>query len=257
MDPYLEDPAFWPDFHHWFLTCWCESLLRILPAAYDVRFNERVNLVQLDANTIKVVYPDLAILEQTRSKGQPIHHEGTLLLEPVTLPHVALEEVRETFIEIHHRRDRTLVTVLELLSPANKHGNGAFEYGLKRIEILRQRVHLVEVDLLIGGERVSMAKPLPAGVYYSFVTRASNRSLCDVYATTLKQPLPTIPIPLLPRDDEPSVDLQKVFESAFERGRYADVLDYGKEPKAKLSKRDAVWLKQRLAKRPANGKSHT
>ena len=31
MDPYLEDPAFWPDFHHRFIDCWCEEIAAELP----------------------------------------------------------------------------------------------------------------------------------------------------------------------------------------------------------------------------------
>lgn len=31
MDPYLEDPAFWPDFHHRFLENWCDALADLLP----------------------------------------------------------------------------------------------------------------------------------------------------------------------------------------------------------------------------------
>ena len=27
MDPYLEDPGFWPDFHHRFLDDWCDAVL--------------------------------------------------------------------------------------------------------------------------------------------------------------------------------------------------------------------------------------
>ena len=37
MDPYLEDAAFWADFHQRFLNCWCEAVAAALPDNYDAR----------------------------------------------------------------------------------------------------------------------------------------------------------------------------------------------------------------------------
>src|SRR5438045_8041946 len=62
---------------------------------------------------------------------------------------VSLDETRETYIKILHREDRSLITVLELLSPTNKADIGYGDYLSKRGALLRQRVHLVELDLLI------------------------------------------------------------------------------------------------------------
>src|SRR5438128_1219366 len=46
MDPDLEDPAFWLDFHSRFVNCWCESLADVLPDVYEARIGERVYLVE-------------------------------------------------------------------------------------------------------------------------------------------------------------------------------------------------------------------
>jgi hypothetical protein len=42
----------------------------------------------------------------------------------------------------------------------------------------------------------------------------------------LRQPLPAIPIPLLPPDADVWVDLAAVFRTTYQRGRYARSLDY-------------------------------
>src|SRR5205085_8771496 len=127
---------------------------------------------------------------------------GALALEPVTIPLMILDETREVFIEILHRPDRSLVSVLELLSPSNKIDPGRGDYLAKRNAILRQPVHLVELDLLVGGRRLPMDRPLPAGDYYVLVARGDRRPDCDVYAWTVRQPLPTFRVPLLAPDPD-------------------------------------------------------
>src|SRR4029078_4003489 len=65
----------------------------------------------------------------------------------VTLPSVDVE--RLSFLEIRDRRDRRLVTVIELLSPANKYsGADREQYLAKRGQLLPRAVQLVELELL-------------------------------------------------------------------------------------------------------------
>ena len=45
MDPYLEDPAFWSDFHARFITYWSDALSDCLPDNYEARIDEKVRLV--------------------------------------------------------------------------------------------------------------------------------------------------------------------------------------------------------------------
>src|SRR5437588_8858656 len=108
MNPYLEDPAFWPDFHHRFINCWCEAVADQLPDQYEARLDERVNLVQMSPDVIKLIYPDVAISQKPLPARSPSGGAGTLLLEPETIPHEFLEEVRETHIEILRRPKRSL-----------------------------------------------------------------------------------------------------------------------------------------------------
>src|ERR1700683_5376010 len=58
MDPYLEDPAFWSDFHLTFIGCWREAIADVLPDPYEARLDETVHLVQMPEEVIKLIYPD-------------------------------------------------------------------------------------------------------------------------------------------------------------------------------------------------------
>jgi hypothetical protein len=156
----------------------------------------------------------------------------------VVIPHELVEEVRQARIEILHRPDRSLVTVVEVLSPVNKVGEGFAEFCAKRQAILRQGVHLVELDLLIGGRRLPLAQPLPAGDYYVMISRSDNRPNCEVYPWTVRQVMPAIPIPLRNPDPDVHVGLGQVLDAAYARGRYAPSLPYHKPPRARLKKED-------------------
>ncbi|MCI0683573.1 MAG: DUF4058 family protein [Gemmataceae bacterium] len=85
---------------------------------------------------------------------------------------------------------------------------------------------------------------MPAADYYGFVTRSENRSEATVYSWSVRQPLPVLPIPLRAPDPDLSVDLQPVFQMAFERGRYAKPLRKRHEPTAPLRDEDRAWAIQ-------------
>jgi hypothetical protein len=243
MDPYLEDPAFWRDFHHRFLDDWCDAIADQLPDHYEARLDETVNLVHMEEAT-KRIYPDVAVSRKRRGSPPKTRAAGALLLEPVTIPHEYLDEERQAQIKILHRPNRTLIAVLELLSPTNKNGDGFEEYRGKRRAVLGQDVHLVELDLLLGGVHPPLAEPLPAGDYYLFISRADQRPNCQVSGWNLRDPLPTMPIPLQTPDKDVHVDLGKVFATTYQRGRYSRSLAYGKAPVAPLRSADAAWAKR-------------
>jgi hypothetical protein len=249
MDPYLEDPAFWPDFHHKFIDDLSDALAALLPDAYEARVDESVNLVQMTPEVIKLIYPDVAVSRAPRAARPSPGSAATLLLEPVTIPNQFLEEVRDAHIEILHRPERSLVAVIELLSPFNKRDDGYEQYRAKRNALLGQKVHLVELDLLLGGDRVSLLNPLPEAAYYAFLTRAEDRANCHVFGWGLRQPLPTIPVPLRAPDPDMHVNLQQVFEATFTRGRYSRSLRYGQPPKASMIESDARWAVELSSKR--------
>lgn len=246
MDPYLEDPGFWEDFHLRFITVIADTLLAELPASYDAHIDERVRLVEVGSERAGSRLPDVSVdwreQPQAESSLASPSATGAALLAPVVIPMPALEEHREVWVEVVHLPERNLVTAIEVLSPTNKTGDGAADYHNKRIELYTRHVNLVEIDLLRGGERLPFAKPLPPGDYYAFVARDQRRPLVDVYAWALKDPLPSVPVPLMPQDGEVNLNLAEVFGSAFERGRYAQRLRYDRPLAPPLRRSDQEWV---------------
>src|SRR5262245_42479545 len=114
MDPYLEDPAFWPDFHLTFLNYWREAIADVLPEGYEARLDEWVQLVERRPPRVKEVEPDVAVTwkEKAKAKGRRVAG-GVATLEPVTIPHVMPRGKRQTYIQILHRPERSLIAVLE------------------------------------------------------------------------------------------------------------------------------------------------
>jgi hypothetical protein len=164
-----------------------------------------------------------------------------LVVEPVAVPLTLVAETEEAYIRLLHRPERSLVAVLELLSPSNKTNPDRADYLLKRNALLRQHVHLVELDLLRGGQRLPMGGPLPAGDYYALVSRAGQRTHSEVYAWTLRQRLSVIRLRLKEPDPDLLFDISAVFATAYERGRYARALPYGAPPQIPLGEADRSW----------------
>jgi len=245
MDPYLEDPAFWSDFHVEFIVCMRRALNQVLPDNYEASINERTALVEASLPDTRVVLPDLAVTRRDGASYPAAQVAGGVAIEPISVPILSEEEVREVWIEIYHRPERDLVAVLELLSPSNKAGSGRAEYLAKRRAVLRQSVHLVELDLLVGGQRIVTA-PLPRGDYVAIVARAHRRPDGEVYAWSVRSPLPKIPVPLQAPDPDVPLDLQAAFSNAYEGARYGRRIDYDRPLQAPLAEDDRQWAQQRV-----------
>ena len=68
MDPYLEDAAFWRDFHIRFLGVLSDALLASVPHDYDVRMDERIVIGEDDGR--KETLPDVDVSRRTRPSGK-------------------------------------------------------------------------------------------------------------------------------------------------------------------------------------------
>src|SRR5436309_14520123 len=96
VDPYLESQGYGPDFHASFITSWRDAVAELLPANYEARMDERVNLVNVPAETVRRTEPDLTVLRRPgRSRRPSGGAKGLATLEPVTIPLVIEEERRE------------------------------------------------------------------------------------------------------------------------------------------------------------------
>lgn len=253
MDPYLESPTHWSDFHPTFIQAWREAIADRLPANYFARVGEDVVLIAPEAPA-QSREPDVLISrDPSRSgeRGGATALIGGIRCAPTTLENIEIERLdpyTETFIEILRFPDQQVVAVLELLSPANKSAVGPRSYFEKRRQLLRQKIHLVELDLLRVGQRFTLNRPLPSADYYAFVSRADRRPSCDVYSWTVRVPLPVLPIPLLAPDPDIEVDLQAAFNVAYQRGRYDRLVRYNEPPpRPSFAGDEADWVARTAA----------
>ncbi len=175
----------------------------------------------------------------------------SLVEERVYLEHQT-EEEHETFLTI--RRTGTLeeVTVIEVLSPQSKRlgADDRGEYLHKRGALLRSGAHLVELDILRGGERLPTKHPLPPADYYAFVSRERRRPNAEVWAWWLPQRMPAVPIPLADGDADVTLDIQAVFDTVYDRAGYDYSLGYGSPAKPPLDEEGTAWVQEILAGRP-------
>jgi hypothetical protein len=143
-----------------------------------------------------------------------------------------------------------LVTSIEILSPYNKRsGEGAFDYRKKRRRILQSPVHLVEIDLLRWGERpgTEVNEPPLDADYVVLVNRAHDGDIrtSEIWPLGLSNPLPVVPVPLLPPDPDVPLDLGEAFRSVYRRGGYDWRIDYKRPiPPPELRPAMATWLRE-------------
>jgi Protein of unknown function (DUF4058) len=173
---------------------------------------------------------------------------ASAMLEPL---HVRLprerEEYRTVWIEVLQLKDRSRIALIEILSPINKTGEGFYQYLRKRRVMIRRKIHLVELDLLLSGNRLPIEKPLPSADYYAVVSRAENRPESDLYARTIRDPFPSIPIPLSRPDPDVMLDLGAAYSLTYEHGRFDRRIDYAISPTTLKKPADRAWT-ERTAK---------
>lgn len=249
MDPYLEDPWLWPDFHLTFVVSLRAGLNQRVPQRYAVLADRYVWLQEPDTETRRRLgKPDAFIVGGAGGQAVP-----STVAAPVEIVLPSLTEKGSPYLKLIDRANRRLVTVLELLSPANKApGKDREAYLLKRSEYLATGVNLVELDLLRKGERPPWTPPMPATDYYILVSHAAQRPRAGVWPFSVRDPLPVIPIPLSAGDADVLLPLGECFRQAFESAGYERELDYSQPPNPPLDEPNATWARELLASRLAS-----
>jgi hypothetical protein len=257
MDPFLEDPEIYPDFHDGFITYLRESIQLLLPPPYFAPLGRRTWIEVSE----RFVGPDVLVARPGTATpeidaGPAVAVASAPRTQPLVV-HVPHDERREPFVEIYVGRgsDRRLVTSIELLSPSNKtpgeHGRDL--YVRKQREILDSKVHLVEIDLLRAGEHTTavprrrLAKAVGDFEYHVSIHRFDDWEDFLVYTIRLNGPLPEIAIPLLPGDPPVHIDLQAVFQRTYDTGPYRREINYRAAPPGPpLAAEWQSWLRELL-----------
>ncbi len=258
MDPWLEHPALWPDVHRNLISVFQELLTPQVAPDFYVRGEERVYITGLSTP----IEPDVFVVVQQRRTalaeagglpGRPAQPSA-----PVEFPLTSLEgEVHERYLEIREQRTHRVVTVIELLSPANKvRGAPRFEqFARKRAEVLNSDAHWIEIDLLRSGTRWDLA-PGPSD-YCVILSRVERRReeppTGEAWLINMRDRLPTIAVPLRPPYPDVVLDLQQALDLVYDRAGYRYSVDYTQLTEPHLSASDEAWTRSvlRQARRPS------
>jgi hypothetical protein len=216
MDPYLEDEKLWPSFQHQLVNCLYQILLPGLVDRYRARVGQR--------------------------------HYAT---EQALFTSVVREEHHEEFIEIRQRTDGRLITLVDVVSPANKTTTqGRQTYLDKRREGRSASSNLVEIDLVLQGQPMLdySRDGLPDWDYAVTVTRSTQPDRYEIYTATLQKRLPRFRLPLAADDRDTVLDLHAACARAYDQGNFAAKIDYGRDPVTALTAEDRHWLDEHLKK---------
>lgn len=247
MDPYLEKRSIWPDVHASMITYIRENLQPTLRPNYIARIEERVQLTQISQSYV----PDVTVKRTMRETAAPYTTDEPIVADEPQIVSTLDEAYRETYIEIITRESGEVVTLIELLSPANKIGDGRSQFIQKQTELLASNVNLVEIDLLGYGEPTVLARNVPITEpadwrYLISTSRAHQRNRLEFYAVPLSQKLPNCRIPLCAPDADVVLDLTAVFNRTYDIGSYDLLIDYTQP--TPLRDFETTWLDAYLQK---------
>jgi hypothetical protein len=253
MDPYLEYSGLWPDVHHNLISGTQGLLSQQLRPKYVVRVEQRTYISDDSDPALKpqsrVPDVEVAIRPGREQAGFSLGEVSYLeVAEPLIATTWLEEEIHEAFLKIIDRESRDVVTVIEILSPANKvpGSPGYTSFEQKRREIMNSPIHWVEIDLLRGKRVVPVPRKAGAHEYLVHVSKLGLRPRGLLYPIRLPQRLPVIPVPLKPDDPDARLDLQSVLDAAYDRVGYDLEIDYKTEPRPPLDGELARWADQLL-----------
>lgn len=265
MNPYLEAPDIWPDFHDALAAVIRAELNIALPAPYYARLQKRPELgIVLSGGVSHRIIPDVTVLRHPHRQN-PGGEGSVAVLDASRTEATTGVEVRihtdpfqHRFVEIRDaERGHKLITLIEIVSPTNKRpGPDRRTYEAKQEEVLSSDANLIELDLLRSGRRLLPYPDLEAIVeslapdYLVLLNRSALRegNWMDytLYPVQVRESLPCIPIPLAGEDPDVLLDLQVAANRVYREGPYARALDYTADPDPPLTEADTRWVDERL-----------
>lgn len=214
MDPYLEVAPFWTELHQQFIAALYQGLAPALSDRYRAKVTTRKYTTEF-----------------------------------VLFTSIRKEDQTEPYLTVLNRSDNKPVTLIDVVSPANKTTtDGRAAYLATRRDVLRHGANAVEIDLILDGNPTLdySRDGLPEWDYAVTVTRATSPDRHEIYTSTLQKSLPRFRLPLGTDSRDVLVDLQATFTKAFESGRFGNRIDYGTDPAVPLEDADRTWLRDLL-----------
>jgi hypothetical protein len=247
MDPFLEGHL-WPDVHNSLAYLFKVQLADRLPDAYTAHLNTYTVLDTDSEKDIGIMYPDVELFRSDRAEEPSAEYEALLTPSTTVLPTPKAIPVPIPVVEVRDRVGNQLVTAVELLSPVNKRKPGLAAYRHKCQKLHSAGVHLIEVDLLRRGERPVRHPRLPKAEYMASLWRAGEEKV-EIWAISLQDKLPVLPVPLLEGEESIYLDVQQAFTDMYEQGKMERAINYKSLellPPPVLSQEMLDWLNERL-----------
>ncbi|MCC3457036.1 DUF4058 family protein [Microcoleus sp. PH2017_08_TRC_O_A] len=243
MNPYLESPGFWSSVHNRLIVAIADWLTPQLLPKYLVDIEQRIYQISGE-DALLIGIPDVTI-QQTPTRRTESDSNVAVAAPPAKSLKVTIPlplELKETYLQVVEIETKQVVTVIEVLSPANKRpGKGREMYEKKREKVFGSCSHLVEIDLLRSYQPLPVFGNEIEASYRILVSRANQKPLGDLYLFNLPDTIPCFPLPLRAGDVEPIVDLQALLNIVYDRAAYDFRIDYTAEPVPPLAEPDAVW----------------
>jgi len=249
MNPYLEHSELWSEVQSRLIVAIADDLADHLGDQYRVAIEKRTYFSGEDESLL-VGIPDVSVVgKQPESSPSSMTATLTPPVEPITVTLPMAEEVQERYLEIREVATGAVITAIEILSPKNKRaGEGRQAYERKRNQVLASLTHLVEIDLLRGGQPLPILGATKSD-YRIVVSRSvgeaspkeNRRPSAQLYAFSVRQAVPSFPVPLKMGEEAPLLDLQAILGEVYERGRYHLAIDYTKPAPPPLSPEDTDW----------------
>ncbi|OQY56931.1 MAG: hypothetical protein DRR08_22195 [Candidatus Parabeggiatoa sp. nov. 2] len=247
MDPYLERPSLWVQVHASLIVDIQRFLTPLLRPRYNVAIEQHTYLTFLPPNEQRSGIPDILLASPIDEADEDI---AVATVPMVTRPLVSElpmpKVVTEVFLEVRDAVNQEVITVIEILSPANKIGReGRSQYERKRLKVLASFTNLVEIDLIRAGKPFPM-KVKQASDYRIVVSRGWQRPKADIYLFGVREKIPDFPIPLQEDETEPVLPLNKILHELYDLGGYDLAINYRQKPEPALAGEDAKWATQIL-----------
>jgi hypothetical protein len=252
MDPYLETGQLWRTLHAHLVVEICKDLQPQLLPKYVASTEERVVLGPLAEESV----PDVTVRDHSRRERAAATAPrpaaaGAAVLERIEVPDLT---VPHRYVTIRDTEGFAVVTVIEVLSPWNKTGDGFEDYRAKQREALLSEASLVEIDLFRRGKHtVAVPESRTGPSDYRICIHRAGRQQFGLIRFGVRDPLPDVPVPLRHDDEDAVLHLGAVFDRGYDGGAYGYKARYERDPDPPLAGEDAAWARALLRQRPGAG----
>lgn len=229
MNPWMEDSRLWRSVHVSLINGIRDLLAPQLAPRYFVDVESHTYVARTPDAPPMMRYPDVSILEVSGGAIAVAPSAATAMPLEIELPF--RETIEEPYLAIRLVPEGEVVTVIEVLSHTNKRGGSDRQSYLQKRELfLDADVHFVEIDLLRAYDPMPYTEQIGQGRYRIFIHRRREPHRAFLYGFGVRDPVPIFPLPLLPEDPEPTIDLGALLQDIYDRAQYRLIINYAKPP---------------------------